>query len=698
MALPAIAPALVAKMCEIPHNQLGELMKLKTAERNLVRERLDAMREILSAPKRSEAIAKIAHSKILADERGWSFETLDRLASRFLESGGDWRILRRNYRSKETVVSKELVDYFSEKVLRSPTGTSAKAAFRELVNDFSRGVSIPGIGTKYEWAQRTGRPVPGIYAIARELPDGMSYRTLLRHLPKSKYARALIRQGVAAAHSHEPAMVLRTRKNLRFLEWIAFDDVRLDNRCVFEDEKGKKQIGYPLAVFALDIATGCDVAHLCLPRINRDKDGSTYGIASEDVRILVVNIIRQFGLPPYPINLCIENSAATLSAADELAIKQTFGDHIMIHRCGTLHDTYIKNGFYESGGKPWSKGWVEVFFRGLQEHLSLIFGATGRRYDNMPAQIKAVEAYLNKVFGLVENRAEIAAKLVMPMPRFEDICDAILRILDTLRRRTDHRLEGFEMKQMWRRDKFDSLHPMAALALLDEDEADTVEIIERPESPLERMQALKAASGLRQVPEGYYAHLLKLKIATTFKITSGGLSFASGKIKRHRCEKIVDKLVFEAPSYDIIEKYTGVEVLCYFEDDLSAVHLTKDGAYICALKRKGRIDPLDEEALKNEMIAVRQRQLTDRARVAELTPQLDADLGFMREQNRELLKNAGLLNKKIRRANAENKSRAAAQRRALGDFDDATALVGTPATPKSADDGLDDFADAGDLI
>ena len=98
------------------------------------------------------------------------------------------------------------------------------------------------------------------------------------------------------------------------------------------------------------------------------------------------------------------------------------------------------------------------------------------------------------------------------------------------------------------------------------------------------------------------------------------------------------------------------------------------------------------------MIAVRQRQLADRARVAELTPQLDADIGFMREQNRELLKNAGLLNKKIRRANAEHKSRAAAQRRALGDFDDATALVGTPAAPTPSDDGLDDFADAGDLI
>ena len=662
MALPAIQPAMLAKVCSVPDNQLCDLMELKSDERNLVRERLAAIKIILSAPKKSAAIAKIAHEKYLAGQkRGWSCETLDRLVRQFVESGYDWRVLKRDYHGKESATPPELAAYFAERVLCSPTGTSAKAAFRELVADFSRGVSIPGIGTKYEWAERTGRPVPGIYAIQRELPDGMSYRTLLRKLPKNKYARSLIRGGVAAAHSDAPAMVLRTRKNLRFLEWIAFDDVRLDNRCVFEDDSGKKQIGYPLAVFALDVATGCDVAHLCLPRMNRDKDGSTYGIASEDVRILVVNIIREYGLPEYPINLCIENSAATLSDADELAIKQTFGDHIIIHRCGTLHDTYLKNGFYEAGGKPWSKGWVEVFFRGLQEHLSLIFGATGRRYDNIPAQLKAVEAYLTKIFGVCAGNAEIASKLVVEMPSFDDICDAIIRILNNLQHRIDHKLEGFRMLQFWRKDKFDSLHPMRALALLPDSEAAGVEIVERPESPYERKQFLKASSPLTPIPARCYAHLLALKAKTVFKIRSGGLVFDSKKLKRHKCEKILENLVFEAPAYEIIEKYTGVEVLCYFDDDLSAVHVTKDGSYICACKRKGRVNPLDVDAMKEEIIVARKRVFEDRAKVSELTPDLDEKLGFMKESNRELLKNAGLLGDKMRRKSLEKKVETAAE-------------------------------------
>ena len=131
-------------------------------------------------------------------------------------------------------------------------------------------------------------------------------------------------------------MLLRDRSKLRFLDMITFDDVRIDNKCLVSMPGMKRQIGYPLGVLALDIATGCDIAHCVKPRIKREADASTFGIASEDVRYLILNIIETYGLPPYPITFVIENAAATLSRADELAITQTFGDRIRIHRCGLL--------------------------------------------------------------------------------------------------------------------------------------------------------------------------------------------------------------------------------------------------------------------------------------------------------------------------------------------------------------------------
>ena len=44
MALPAIQPAMLAKACSVPDEQLGDLMELKASERDLVRERLAALR------------------------------------------------------------------------------------------------------------------------------------------------------------------------------------------------------------------------------------------------------------------------------------------------------------------------------------------------------------------------------------------------------------------------------------------------------------------------------------------------------------------------------------------------------------------------------------------------------------------------------------------------------------------------------
>ena len=159
----------------------------------------------------------------------------------------------------------------------------------------------------------------------------------------------------------------------------------------------------------------------------------------------------------------IENAAATLSEADELALKQTFRDRIIIKRCGTLHDAFLKGGFKEGGGKPWCKSWIEVFFRPFQEQLALSDGSSGNRYDNMPAQTKYALSYARELLRKAGSREEIVDQLLLPHPRFEDICDLIIEALDALRKRTDHNLQGFEVKTEWRRDKFDRVHPRGIL-------------------------------------------------------------------------------------------------------------------------------------------------------------------------------------------------------------------------------------------
>ena len=690
-----ISHSTLAQYCEVPHGDMAEWLGMKLEERTLVLERLDAVREILLSGKPNRACAQIAKRKRFEGCRGWSQPTLYRLYSHFVKSGGDWHVLKREYKGPSGGLPEEFVAYFRERLLSSARKTPCRAARRELVHAFRRGDSIPGYGTKYEWAKREGRAIPGITGSDRELPDGWSLRTLQRIKPKSKYILDGARQGVFAAHSSEPAMLLRDKSKLRFMEWVAFDDVRLDKRCLISEPGFKRQIGYPLAVFALDVGTGIDVAHCVKPRLKREEDGTKFGIASEEVKILILNMIETYGLPPYPVNFLIENAAATLSDADELALKQTFGDRIRIHRCGTMRDAFLSNGFYEGGGKPWFKSWIEVFFRPFQEHLAFTDGATGNRYDNTPAQLAKAEQYVRNLLKKCGERDDIVDRLKLPLPRYEEVLDDIERILRVMRNRTDHNLQGFELVTEWRKDKSDTIHKAAELAGYSDVEIASFEIWDRIESPAER--AVRLASGTKwwRPDPAYFCHLYALKHVLKFKISNGGITFEAKSLKRHKAEKIMENLVFAAPPHDVIEKYTGVEVLCYFSDDLSCAHLTKDGRHICSLNRVRRIDVRDEKALKKAAGEVHQRRLSDRNVLDELMPQRNAKLAEMREENIGLLKDAGLLGAEMKKAE-RRKEKAAG--RALRDFSDSSQLVGTAALQDGGEGGLEDFSDPSELI
>lgn len=674
-----------------------ELLSLKLEIRNLVLDRLEAMREIILSESPNKACMEIACRKEAEGARGWSYKRLYALYSEFSKSG-DWRVLRPNWRGNKEGLPPAFVEWFRELLLRGSRKTPCRAARRQLINMFRKGEAIPGYGTKYEWARNTGRPVPALMGGDRELPDGWSLGNLQRIKPRNKYLLDGARQGVFAAHLSAPAMVLRDKSQLRFMEWIAFDDVRIDKICTITEKGLKRQFGYPLAVFAFDVATGCDIAHIVKPRARRKEDDSVIGIASEDVKQLILNIIAQRGLPPYPVTFQIENAAATLSEADELALKQTFRDRIIIKRCGTLHDSFLKGGFKEGGGKPWCKSWIEVFFRPFQEQLALSDGNSGNRYDNMPAQTKYALSYAKELLRKAGSREEIVDRLLLPYPRFDDICGLIIEALDALRKRTDHNLQGFETVREWRRDKFDRVHTEAELSQVDKEELPQIEIWERLESPLERMNRLAAGIDFWRPDPRQYCHLFALKQVWKFAITNGGCTFAAKSLKIHKCERIQENLVFKSPSDDIIEEFTGKKMLCYFDDDLSVVHLTYENRYICGCERVRRVNMLDSEAVKRAAEAAAKRNNEARAVLAPLMPTKAGELAAMREHNRGVLREAEKVARKIRRSNSENKRRNAAQKRALMDFEDPAALVGAPSVPESRDCGLEDFSDPSELI
>lgn len=656
-----------ADLCKIPNTEadIGEFAALKLEERALVRKRLDAIFKIYTAKNTCETAYKIAAFHEAQGDKGFSYKSLMRLYYAYLKSK-DWRVLKRNWRGKSKGKPQEFIKYFRELLMTGPRKDSCKAARRELIKRWIRGDEIPGYGTIVDWSLSTGRPIPKGYPRDNELPDGWSYSRLIRIKPKSSYTLEATKRGFFAAHGNEPDMMLRDRSKLRFLEMVTFDDVRIDNKCLVSMPGMKRQIGYPLAVLALDIATGCDIAHCVKPRIKRAQDASTFGIASEDVRHLILNIIETYGLPPYPITFVIENAAATLSRADELAITETFGDRIRIHRCGLLRDKLTENGFLEKGGKPWCKGWIESFFQILQTQLSLLDGAAGNRYDNNPALLKQIEAYTARLLKLAKSNEELLKKLSIPLPSFEEISDSILDVLLMLRQRTDHNLQGFDTVTEWRRDKFDTIHAKEELKKLSDEELASVEIWDRRESPAERVMRLVKNIDFIKLPTAYYVHLFTLKAQIKFEIRSGGLVFKSKDLKRHHSEKINDDLVFDAPEFSIIEEYSGQNVLVYFDDDLNFAHITKDGRYICSCPRKNRVDITDEREIKRRSGFVSRRRLEDRNIIAELLPNREAKFREMKSGNFATLEAAGVLNRQIQAARESlSRDKTSAQKDAL---------------------------------
>lgn len=251
----------------------------------------------------------------------------------------------------------------------------------------------------------------------------------------------------------------------------------------------------------------------------------------------------------------------------------------------------------------------------------------------------------------------------MPHPRFEDICDDMMEALDALRKRTDHHLQGFETITEWRRDKFDRVHTAAELNEVSDDELPNIEIWERLESPLERMDRLSATVDFWIPDPRQYCHLYALKQVWKFAITNGGCTFASKALKIHKCERIQENLVFKAPSDEIIEAFTGKKMLCYFSDDLSTVHLTYDNRHICALSRVRRIDMRDEEAIKRAAGEVYRRTLEGRAVLTPLMPEREAQLANMRLNNDAVLKEAGLLADKIEKSETDSRANTAIEKK-----------------------------------
>lgn len=641
-------------------DSIAFLAGLTMAERREIHRKVEAMTLIddLIASGQSRHSASIAVARRFSGLSGMSHNQLSNM-HRIWASGGrkpnrdgvpdgqlfaphDWRMFIKSYTNgrPDSALSNKAFVAFVRSLFAETTRSDASvnAVYHRILDLWYAGKPVPGYGTIFEWCATHHRPVPsGSVRRPADRPSGWSARNISRMLPRSRAVRALVQKGEHAAHSHWGDQLLRDRSKLRPFELIALDDVRFDIKVLLKLPNGTYQPVYPLAIFAIDVATGLILAKAVVGQYTRYRDmdggplGTKRGIQQADTAFLLSCMLEQYGVPAdWPMHILAENAAASLSEADKQLFTSMLG--IQFETTGLVHRKLTASGFMEQGGMPWSKGWIEAFFRGMHTRINHLKGTTGNRYDNTNGSHEALVRHTMRLISTAQEKRIPVSELSLPLYQLDEFHAILDEYITRLNNRVEHRLQGFcKVVEC-------ELQPGHFLRVDAPGAADIIpagaSISHRMESPTERFVRLMSGHTMRSVPRDYLFTLRMDRRVIT--VRNEQVSWIDTDISS-------DPLIFrDEASREALRAYnSGKKALIGFlSSDRSQVHLfTNDNKhqYVASPSIVRRIDIADEHAILKRAGEVDRSRNLDRAYAAELLAPRDAEYAAMREHNARVL-------------------------------------------------------------
>jgi hypothetical protein len=530
---------------------------------------------------------------------GFSAPSLFRKYAAYVASRGNWRSLVKGYKapSKQPAAFTEFVRGLIEQ-----NRGCAKAALEMLREEiWPSGAEVPGYGTWQDFF-RTHWPhleVPARFP--RVWPVGWSVRNLSRYGPTKAEAK-LFSGGIAAAHGNLPKIV-RDTSPLRPLELIAIDDFELDVMCKFSGDRERAlapQIAYVGGLMAMCVGTRKHLATLFGPMVEREArqaDGTVKRkrdhVKQIDVQALLYTVFREHGLPDYDVTILCENRAATITPAMELMLQTVFGGRIHVKRTSLIEHKTLTNGFVESGGTPWEKGWIESDFHYLWNRVKRLPGYKGSNERlNAPGDLPGMLKHCAKFLGQGEHKLnlpeEIVAELPLPFMNEDHLRAAFDFIVLRAEERTNHRFLGFDNVTDFRwphpalpaPDGIDPAGPNSfrALALLTREQQALMIPEERKESSRERWERLSLLHPRARVSNAALALFL--------------LAPNKAKWRNHAVTFAVNKVGYSYVDVDGVlppDLAEGTELLAYvdFNEPGAAVVCTLDGTQLGVLRMLG---------------------------------------------------------------------------------------------------------------
>lgn len=647
---------LALRRFKIPLSDQVEYATLSAAERIRIFDLLKIFEAISHAKKKIKACKSL--SAAMHGKRGFKWKTIYRLYGEYIEEY-NWRVCIRKYRGRFNPKPQEFFKFIGKLVSECAGRTDVGVAARDrLINDFwFAGKEVPGYGTFAQFWSKTqcDKPIPrALRDVPPFVPEGWSYSRIAAIIRKVSARDSAVR--MLTAHSFHAThsswtQLLRDKSKLKPMQLVTFDDVELDIQCLFK-VKNKFQVCTAQAVMALDVATGMIVGHGVRP-IYKDEDSHKKRyLTRNEVNAVFLNMLHTHGLPAnYKMHLLLENAAATFNKNDRALLETMFPGNFEIENTRMADRRLLKNGFCESHGLPYQKGWIEAAFRPLHTRLAHLPGTTGMRYDMRREDHEDKVKYALSVIEKAEKKGIEIERLKFPVLTEDEFLPILDRIVKIFNARTNHKLQGFDYVYETMLDDCSFVRREDCVDWPAEMLAGR-EFTRRLESPIERFHKLAQHEEFVKVSMSALFPLMQVKrevVVRNNRITIQDESFSS------------ERLYYESRA---LENFHGETFIAAFTADHETAWLFKKNlGYVCAVPRQGRIDITNQSAITRQSGIVHRERIKEVEKAAEMLSDRNNYYKEMRTHNAAILSdNAAIGSAMIESAEHSKKYTRAAKR------------------------------------
>lgn len=292
----------------------------------------------------------------------------------------------------------------------------------------------------------------------QRVPDGWSYRNLIRHKPRRVQLVNVI-LGPKAASSLLPGNIA-TRAGLKYREIVFSDDQDYDTSVVTGLNRGEAM--RPQGFNTLDYLTGCFESYGIQLRRRDEETGRKRGLDQEAYVWTILTDLIENGFRDDERGTRIIREHAT---AKGFMKKDGYGDSFddLIHHITEGRVTFDASGRFDhsmfaqalcsgrgkqSSGNFRFKAPLESAFHRVRTQMAGFLGDTGNRYQVQPEQTEAIDRYESKLFTAIEKLPAAERALVYDLARhlkhtWTEFTTLMTLVYGAVNARRDHTLEGW---------------------------------------------------------------------------------------------------------------------------------------------------------------------------------------------------------------------------------------------------------------